>query len=389
MSEWKAMSVLPGLRLRSAVEAGPAAIVPRADPRVAELCDESKKLKKFLGSFTDAFRQKLEPSLIIVRKDILPTMTTAEAIAGLRDAAAVSMIIHNRSLELKHPRQNRPSYSNALSIYPWMVDNADQHLIALTPAMWATHMVSQFKGQGSPEVPVADVGDLDFDQALMSELLRRWHSRFSIKKPTYEDRVLFRSLNMANQASLTPGGVDAIFYDYGRLIALWVSAMEILAHPDGDDVGYKNVYEQLMQVRWTSRRLRWKKWVAFEGRKKPKKHRYPLPIWLCNHLYKARNDFLHGNEVTAKSLLIKNSKSSLFQVAAPLYRMSLTSFLKLEWNGHIPPMTNMDGFVSAFNDRYSFQGDQRVVEDALLAAVGKLPRSATSRRHPGGAKRRP
>ncbi|AMD59432.1 hypothetical protein AWN88_14260 [Agrobacterium tumefaciens] len=388
MSEWNAISILPGLKLRSPIEAGVAAIVPSDDPRLLELRSESKKLNKFLGSFTDAFRDGVDPSVIIYKKDIAPSLTTAEAIAGLRDSAALSMVIHNRSLEIKHPGQHRAAYSNAFAIYPWMIDKADSHLIALTPAFWGTHLVSKFKGQSSPEVPIADVGDFDFDQALLSELLRRWHSRFSSEKPLYADRVLFRSLNMANQASLTPGGVDATLYDYGRLIALWVSAFEILAHPPNGDSSYKVVYQQIESAKWMSRRLRWKKWVAVEGRTRPKKHRYSLPIWLCNHLYKARNDFLHGNEVTAKSLSIKNSKSSLFQVAAPLYRMALTSFLELEWKGHIPPISNVDGFASAFNDRYSFMGDQRVVEDALLASVGKLPRGVTSRRRAGTVRRR-
>ncbi|MGO7661634.1 hypothetical protein ACC697_04050 [Rhizobium ruizarguesonis] len=390
MSEWKVISALPGLNLRSPIEAGVAAIVPSGDARLLDLRSESKNLNKFLGSFTDAFREGVDPSAIIVKKDIAPTLTTAEAIAGLRDAAALSMVIHNRSLDIKYPGQHRAAYSNAFAIYPWMIDNADEHLIALTPAFWGTHLVSKFEGQSSPEVPIADVGDFDFDQALLSELLRRWHSRFSSDKASHADRVLFRSLNMANQASLTPGGVDATLYDYGRLIALWVSAFEILAHPAVGDSSYKVVYQQIEDAKWTSQRLRWKKWVAFEGRTKPKKHRYSLPIWLCNHLYKARNDFLHGNEVTTKSLLIKNSKSksSLFQVAAPLYRMALTSFLKLEWKSHIPPIANVDSFVSAFNDRYSFTGDQRVVEDALLASVGKLPRGVTSRRRAGTARRR-
>ncbi|MDE8762632.1 hypothetical protein PZB21_26030 [Rhizobium sp. CBK13] len=382
MSDWKAMSALPGLNLRSPIEAGKAAIVPRDDPRLIGLCEESKKLKSFLGRFTDAFGEKLEPAVIIVASDAPPTMMTREAIAGLRDAAALSMVIHNRSQALRYGHMSRPSYSNSFALYPWFIDNVDQHLTIHTPGMLGTHYVRKFKGQCAPEVSVADVGELDFDVPLLSELMIRWASRFSTKKPSYEHRVLFRSLNMANQASLIPGGSDATFYDYGRIVGLWISAFEILAHPQGADVGYKQVYDMLKRAEWTSRKLVWRRWVAPEGKKK-KKVRCSLPVWLCNHLYATRNDFFHGNEVSVKTLMIKNSKSSLFQVAAPIYRMLLTTFLDLQWRGQFPPITNVDGFAEAIVDRMSFTSGQKLAEDAILASVGKFPRGITSRRRAG------
>lgn len=381
------MSTLPGLNLRSPIEAGRAAIVPRHDPRLVELCEKSGKLNSFLGRFTDAFGEKLDPAVIIVKSDAPASMMTREAIAGLRDAAALSMVIHNRSQTLKHGHLSRPSYSNSFALYPWFIDNVDRHLTIHTPAMLGTHYVGKFKGQCAPEVSVADVGELDFDVPLLSELMIRWDSRFSTTKPSYGDRVLFRSLNMANQASLIPGGSDATFYDYGRIVGLWISAFEILAHPQGADVGYRQVYDMLKSAKWTSRRLIWKRWVATEGKKK-KKVRCSLPIWLCNHLYVARNDFLHGNEVNVKTLMIKKSKSSLFQVAAPLYRMLLTAFLDLQWRGQFPPISNIDGFADAIVDRMSFNSGQKLVEDAIMASVGHIPRGATSRRYAAHSRRR-
>lgn len=382
------MAALPGVHLRSSIEAGRVAIAPLDDPRVAELCAESKNLKKFLGRFTDAFGQKLEPAVIIVRTDVPETMMTREAIAGLRDAAALSMVIHNRSFGLRYGQMHRPSYSNSFSIYPWFIDNADEHLTIYTPAMLGVHNVSEFKGQSAPEVPVADVNDMDFDLPLLSELLMRWETRFSTKRPSYSDRVLFRSLNMANQASLIPGGGDATFYDYGRVIALWISSFEILAHPDGSKVGYQQVFEMLGRAGWTSRKLMARRWTIYD-RKKKRKVRCSLPVWLCDHLYGARNDFLHGNEVSVRTLMIKRSESSLFQVAAPLYRMLLTDFLDLRWRGQMPPMSEadtmegIDSIARAVVDHMSFSSGQRLVEDAILASVGKFPRRITSRRYAG------
>lgn len=387
------MAALPGVHLRSPIEAGRAAIAPLDDARVGELCAESKNLKKFLGRFTDAFGQKLKPAVIIVRADVPETMMTREAIAGLRDAAALSMVIHNRSFGLRYAQMHRPSYSNSFSIYPWFIDNADEHLTIHTPAMLGVHNVGDFKGQSAPEVPVADVNEMDFDLPLLSELLIRWEARFSTRRPSYNDRVLFRSLNMANQASLIPGGGDATLYDYGRLIGLWISAFEILAHPEGANVGYQQVYDMLGRVSWMSSKLTARRWTIMDRRRR-RKVRCSLPVWLCDHLYGARNDFLHGNEVSVKTLMIKRSESSLFQVAASLYRMLLTDFLDLRWRGQMPPMSdadNLDGIESiarAVADHMSFSSGQRLVEDAILASVGKFPRRIASRRLAGRHQRR-
>jgi hypothetical protein len=55
-------------------------------------------------------------------------------------------------------------------------------------------------------------------------LLKRWERYYLGTKRRREDRILFRSLNMAVKAAQMPGGIDVTLYDVGRMIALWVWA---------------------------------------------------------------------------------------------------------------------------------------------------------------------
>jgi len=55
-------------------------------------------------------------------------------------------------------------------------------------------------------------------------LLERWERYYLGTKRRREDRILFRSLNMAVKAAQMPGGIDVTLYDVGRMIALWVWA---------------------------------------------------------------------------------------------------------------------------------------------------------------------
>ena len=156
---------------------------------------------------------------------------------------------------------------------------------------------------------------------------------------------------MANQASLLPAGSDTTLYDVGRSIALWVSAFEILAHPGTRESGLGPVYDLLENVSWELSRSRHRRYKAYAGRMKNRPRR-PLACWIYGEIYSARNAFLHGNRVSQNRLIVKGSNRSLFQYAAPLYRLALTAFLPLSWCKPIPPMG--DGTASSHfrNPRY-------------------------------------
>lgn len=54
-----------------------------------------------------------------------------------------------------------------------------------------------------------------------------------------------------------------------------------------------------------------------------------LASWLYQVLYECRNDFLHGNPVERSNLILATPQRTIFEYAAPLYRIALTAFLPL------------------------------------------------------------
>ncbi len=370
VDEWTAGTVLPNVELEGAVEGGLAALVPCDDPRVRVLGKAHPNLQSFLRRFRDAFGKKVWPSVLIVRRDAPASVFTVEALASFRDAIALSVVPHNRARELMHPRGHRILFSNAFWFYPWMLDKFYEDLIASTPAILGVHDVSAFRGQSSPEIFRMTLATSDIDEPLLAALLKRWHHCYAGRNPQWPDRALFRSLNMANQASQLPAGSDTTFYDVGRSIALWVSAFEILAHPGTGKSGLGPVYDLLEKVAWESSRSRLRRYKAYEAGKKNRPRR-PLACWIYGEIYRARNDFLHGNPVSQKRLIVKQSNRSLFQYAAPLYRLALTGFLPLSWSEPIPPMGDGTELGKYVAERIEFTAYQKTIEKALRTARGK------------------
>lgn len=369
MDDWIAATVLPNIDLDEPIEGGLIALVPRHDNRVDALCKAYPNLKTFLGNFTDAFGVKLHPALLIIRNDAPKSVFTIDALASFRDAIAISAIVHNRALELLYPSMPRVTFSNALWFYPWMLDKDYKNIIAHTPAMLALHEVKKFRGQSTPELSQTPLRTSDLDKTLLTALCERWNRYYTARKPVWSDVALFRSLNMANQASQMPAGKDMTLYDVGRSIALWVSAFEILSHPGEGKTGLWNVYALLERVEYEYASLRYRRYKVY-GHNKKNENRRIAACWLYGELHHARNDFLHGNPVTERRLTIKRSGLSLYLYAAPLYRLAMTGFLALSWSKPAPPMNDVQEFSKYFVERSTFLRWQVTIEKAILTAFG-------------------
>lgn len=380
LETWTPVTVLPNIDLQSAIDADEIALVPATDDRIAGLCAKYPKLASFLDRFGDAFGQDVLPAVMLVRTDAPETVFTVEALASFRDAVALSVITRTRALEILHPRGHRIRFSNAFWFYPWMLDKNYEHLIASTPSMLALHDVDEFRGQCSPETVPMRLMDMDIDSTLLTALCREWRRCYVNQRPKWRQRALFRSLNMANQASQPPAGRDMTFYDIGRSIALWVSAFEILAHPGKGRVSLRAVYDLLERAEWGHKALRAKRYKAHETNAKTKTRRI-APCWLYGEIYGARNDFLHGNPVRAGRLVVKRSGRSLFQYAAPLYRMALAGFLRLTWSRPIPSANkDIEAFAKYAAERMQYLSYQDKIEEAVATACGVEPaRPAASR----------
>ncbi|MBY3236627.1 hypothetical protein HFO17_19135 [Rhizobium laguerreae] len=326
MSEWIPILALPNPLLREPVGDGDIAVTPVSDNRIAAAVAEQPRIGVFLDRFTDAFGRPVRPSILIIRQDVIEAYGNTSAIAGFRDLLTVATIPNARAVYVTHGGgMGAPVWSETFSIYPWMVDRHGKELICQTPAMLGTHHVEEFCGQTDVGLPQHQVEPNRVDGPLFDEVLLRWHRRFGGDEASWEDRALFRSLNMARAAMLMPGGVEYSFYDVGRLLTLWISAFEILLHPGpGGGVGEEQVLNVLDSAIWRDQRC-----ADLAAEVKIGKHTTARTAAseLCHRIYALRNDFLHGNDVRGEQLVI--NKVPFLLLASSLYRVVLATFLNL------------------------------------------------------------
>jgi hypothetical protein len=169
---------------------------------------------------------------------------------------------------------------------------------------------------------------------------------------------------MANEAGRIPALAASVFYDTGRSLALWVSAYEILAHPGGTgQSNFGTVSGLLESVKWQDQKLAAAA-HTIPGRAPQQKQ---LATWVCRKVYDLRNDFLHGNDVEGKALLL-NGKP-VIDFAACLYRLALTSFLDLHFNVAMPLADQTEALGKFVSERRKFTKFQSAYESAISVAV--------------------
>ena len=291
---------------------------------------------------------------------------SVEAIAGFRDAIAMSVIPHSWALALRFENTFGIRYANWFSFYPWMVDSKYEGLVMQSMAQLGYHEVKALKAQTNAGFTHQPLATRMIDLPLLNALLKRWELRFKSPHPDRENVTLFRALNMAVSAAMLPGNVEVTIYDIGKAIALWVSAFEILAHPQTSDVGYKQVYQMLEKATWNLAECKEVIYQPF-GYKSGQQKR-SLPIWLYGELNRARNDFLHGNPIDGSRLIVPPGKQALHLYASPLFRMALTAFVDLKMDRR-PPHEGETDYEAFLAYEHEFGGYQRDIEAAIATIL--------------------
>jgi hypothetical protein len=362
VDDWIPMFALPNIDIIDPIGLEYVALVSIRDTRLSDLMKRHRRFSMYLNRFTSEFGQKISPSVVLVHKDKFDLYRSGEALAGFRDAIAMSVIPYSWSHVLRYENNHTIKYANWFSFYPWVVDNKYDGLVMQSLAQFGYHQVSLMKGQTSPGISFMGLKERDHDNALLPALLQRWISRFSAPDPTRRDRSLFRSLNMALAAAMLPGNVEVTIYDIGRSLALWVSAFEILTESGTCDA----VYKLLEKAKWN---LSTNNDPIYEPHKyKPGQPKRILPVWLYGAMNHARNDFIHGNQIDENRLIVAPGKRPLNPYAAPLYRMALTAFLDLR-----PPViekkegeTDYDAHWRLNWEFGTFQGDIEAALSTIL-----------------------
>jgi hypothetical protein len=363
---WIPIFVLPNIQLQKAIGCDAAALAPARDDRVSVIKRAQPNFRRFLNRFSDNFGEKFEPAVLLVRAPAPAALTAIAALASFRDLIAIATITYSRALELRHRRGLRVMFGEAFAIYPWMLDRHYEEVIGSTPAILGTHEVSKFRGQSSPAIFRTTLCESDVDQPLLSKLLERWTRYYEMAGTAWEDVALMRSLNMAYHASLLPAGTETTIYDVGRIAALWVSAFEILAHPGGNGIANRDkVFALIESTPWE---IRESGALVYDTGGKSKVKR-TLASWLYQTLYECRHDFLHGNPVDPIKYTLTISGRTVFDFAAPLYRLALTAFLPLAFDQPMPGTEDPAAFAHYIAGQKEFSEPQKCAEKALFTAM--------------------
>lgn len=359
---WLLFSVLPNLDLQFNVEARECVFLPSDDAQVKQLRKQHPHLNVFLRRFRTAHRRIVKPAVMLLDSEAPDSRRSSEAMVALRNCLSVAVLLHEHALKLSYPHQNRLLYSDAFEFYPWTLDVDFDHMTSITPAIWAIHQVEEFTGQPLAGVPVHSLRANDVDRPLFEQLAAHWDAAFAKPRMSAFDRVLFRSLNMANAALAMPAARGATFFDYGRQCALWISAFEILAHHDSgrNRADLSAVLDLLTKKPLWFRKLNARRYTI---RHQNRSRRVGLPGKLYAQLYKVRNDFLHGNPVSVRTLLLRDSRRFIGDFAPLLYRCALRNYLDLRF----VPDDEPDG-AGAQQDVHDYEEPQYDVEQALALA---------------------
>jgi hypothetical protein len=327
MTKWTPIAILPNLFAKTALEGEVIALAPSHDPRIPEFSKSNPKFELFLSRFKNAFDRALAPIVMIARDDVTSKLLRTDAYQTFRDIVAISIIPYARALTVVYPNSSHIWYSSSFWLYPYTFNPQTEYLTLSTPALSSANVVDNFYGQSTPELSEMELTDIDLP--LFAALMCRWKKVFIEGKQAWPERALFRSLNMAYNASQLPSGAGTILFDVGRCIGLWVSAFEILAHPKIERSDILKVYPLLETISYVDSSIGKRRFSPYTPRMKKPWPKRNLPCWIYSKLYQARNDFLHGNPIRKNILNPKKATAGLFVIGPLLFRLALTSFLKL------------------------------------------------------------
>lgn len=363
--EWEALAALPNLSLSGWIDFDAIALIGGEHPLLPSVLAQEPDVVEFFTIFTDEFGAPIYPSVMLVRKTAPKIARGIDALTSFTSAVCAAAIVDFRCGRIVHNQPFGVAYSEAFDLYPWFPARGHQgHVSSWTPAGGGFHELAKLRPQSGPGVRANRLERSLVDQVLIDALRSCWIRAF-VKGESTEHLSLFRSLEMARAASRAPGGVDATIHDIGRIVALWVSAFEILIHDGRADK--KRVHEFLMRCSWLHRELqKLDRHIMFRRDDRTKTN---LAGGLLDALYRTRNDFLHGNPVTDKSMRFESSERSIDAFGAPIYRLLLGSALSLDHDEGVPEGAGVDDFAEAVCRACDRRNSQRLAERAILAAV--------------------
>jgi hypothetical protein len=388
-TKWELVHVLPNFTLvppEGASATGPPpglgletphiAIVEANDSRLTEIRVASPGADKLLGSFIDHFGMSYRPAaLILAARAPLQQYMWESAVVSYRTAVAMAIILRAAAQRIAFGTFRGRLYSDVFQFHPTTVADNGIGLITTAPGMASGNpRPHDFVAMPSPYLATG-FQRLVVDVHLLRALTAEWERRYVL--PGQDDvfgRTLFRSLDVAYQASAAPLGHGGTIHEYGTILSSWLSAIEILVWPDNSYACEEHALEFLgRDAGWLDDRLNGPTFT-FPRRRKPKKglkRTTPEQMTPVQGIYawmnRVRNDFLHGNRVVRRLLfpLPSAPESSLMELAPVVYRVALSTYLRQRYPSYRERSVDGDTADEMF--------DANAYEQALLELLDMRP----------------
>jgi len=327
---WQIYGVLHNLDIKKPFDGGWIGIVGSADDRVQMIAAGNAAARKLVSSFTDQFGRAKTVSALIYDDAAPAHLRTREIVRGFHRIYAISSLTHGTTQILRERDGGFAiRYASLFDLYPVFPSPDGIGLVTDSPATKGYDEHVGFHGQTSPHFFNHPLLQPDPDWLLRDRLLDVW-TRYGAShgKDVRLGRV-FRSLDMAYEAASI--ALEGSPYEYGTRVALWVSAIEILAHPGTRnrrvDLSVVVDLVETVRPRWQDAVLsgRW-----YAHRHRGTSRRVSFASRLYKELYQARNDFLHGNPVKATALFPFNDpkRPGLPMVAPLIFEVALLGRLE-------------------------------------------------------------
>lgn len=305
------------------------AIVPRLDPRLVEIANGSPGALKLLSGFRTSGGTPHDPSAIIVRRDAPDSVRTdLGAFVAFRNSVAFSVILPARAAVAAGGNPD-VTWSDTFDFHPTVLTDQGR-LVTDTDALRAVY-ADNAAYNATPAPHLAPAGRrLRLDAYLARALGWAWKQRFYRRqRGSPFTTALFRSLEIAATAASAGVKNQGSLSDYGTQIALWVSAIEVLAWPEQRHANLDAVLKVLKRYHWADPALRATSVRRISKKQKGRRRLNPVQ-YAYVLMYRARNRFLHGEPVSAHTLVPRRlgGTTPVPRLAAVVYRTMLAAYLQ-------------------------------------------------------------
>lgn len=325
-SDWEIVFFLPaisgfpgGVNEVSAGLEGIAIATPES-PKVIDYLESCNVAKLFSTRFKTVSGVPSKPAAVICHRDLLESFGgDATPLVSFRNLVALSSVLPARAMG------GSQGWSDLFDVHPGQVSLSGDYILVITQAETrfsaADERLDIRPKMGSP------TGEPNlFDDFLLFKLAGAWEDLYVRRRNVRLLEPVFRSLEVVFHAASMSFRNFASIYDVGVDTILWISACEVLARAEGNPVNLEKVQDLLGEYSWPRSSDLHQHWYATGYRNN--RRRVNRVSKLYDELYKARNDFAHGNPIRDSVLFSGALKGwQLLGLASTVYRTALAAYL--------------------------------------------------------------